>query len=67
MDIQGDIAVPEQVANGQVYRNRTASDRGFVVMQELSLESRNIIDEYNQALNVPFNNYLEDHRNWTGE
>jgi len=65
VDIVGDLAIPEQVANGQVYLNRTSSNCGLLVMQDLSVESQEIQSEYNQALSLPFNKYLEDHKNWS--
>jgi hypothetical protein len=64
VDLKDELAIPEQLANGQIYRNRTASNRGFLVMKELFIESKAISDEYDQALDAPFQAYLEEHRQW---
>uniref|UniRef100_A0A7S4NG05 BEACH domain-containing protein n=1 Tax=Odontella aurita TaxID=265563 RepID=A0A7S4NG05_9STRA len=64
VDMIGGIAVPEQVSRGQVYRNRTASDRGLLAVEELATESKRIILDYTRALNAPFEAYCEDQRLW---
>ena len=64
VDIKDDIAIPEQVANGQVYRNTNSSQRGSDVILELAHESNLIIEEYHRALDKPFESYCEDQRQW---
>ena len=65
VDIIGDIAVPEQVSNKQIYRNRTASDQGLLAIEELAKESKHMVEDYSRALNAPFEAYCEDQRQWT--
>eukprot|EP00957_Ditylum_brightwellii_P068816 5223877-Ditylum_brightwellii.AAC.1 len=64
VDIDGNLVIPEQVANGQIYRHRTASNRGRLAIEELASESKTIIKDYNNALNTPFEAYCEDQRQW---
>ena len=64
IDRQGDLSIPDQVANGQPYQQKKASNRGFLAIKELSLEScQNVID-FNRALDGPFKIYLDDQKNW---
>ena len=43
VDTDGDIAIPEQVTNNQVYRNKTASTHGFLVMHQLSADTKQVL------------------------
>ena len=40
VDTDGDIAIPELVANNQVYLNKTASTHWFLIMHQLSAETK---------------------------
>ena len=62
VDVDGDVIIPEMVANGQVHENREASKRGRQAMEELALESKAIIKEYSNLLNTPFTQYCETQR-----
>ena len=60
----GEIAVPEMVSDGQSYRHRIASIQGRKAIQELHNEGNKIILEYENALNLPFDDYCEGQRLW---
>jgi hypothetical protein len=64
VDVDGDVIIPEMVANGQVHENREASKRGRQAMEELASESKAIIKEYSNLLNTPFTQYCETQRKW---
>ena len=58
------MAIPEQVADGQVYKNRTASTRGRTAIQDLHAENNAIIEEYDRKLQSSFDEYCEIQRQW---
>jgi hypothetical protein len=64
VDITDDIAIPEQVSNGQVFRNKTSSHWGHKAIVELVHESNLIIKDYHDSLDKPFEIYCEDQRQW---
>ena len=64
VDVDGDLIIPEQIANGQVYDGREASKRGRQAIQELASESTAIIKDYSHLLNSPFTLYCETQRKW---
>ena len=64
IDRKGDLCIPDQVANGQPYQNKRASNRGFLAVKELSLESSQNVIDFNRALDGPFKIYLDDQKNW---
>jgi hypothetical protein len=64
IDITNDIAVPEQVSDGQVFRNKTSSHWGQKAVLELLHESNIIVKEYRDSLDKPFESYCEDQRQW---
>ena len=64
INITNDIAVPEQVSDGQVFRNKTSSHWGQKAILELLHESNIIVKEYHDSLDKPFENYCEDQRQW---
>jgi hypothetical protein len=60
VDIVDNLAIPEQVSNGQIYRHRTATNRGRLAIEELASESKAIVNEYDRALNGPFERTYND-------
>lgn len=60
----GDMMISEQVANGQVYKNRTATIIGRQAITELVSENTAIVKEYSDLLGIPFNLYCENQRRW---
>jgi len=54
--------ISEQVANGQTYRNRTASTRGRQAIAKLTSETSAIVKEYTLLLDTPFTAYCENQR-----
>lgn len=60
----GDIVISEQVANGQTYRNRTATTIGRQAIIELAAENSAIVKEYSVLLDTPFNAFCENQRRW---
>jgi len=60
----GDMMISEQVANGQVYKNRTATTIGRQAITELVSENAAIVKEYSDLLGIPFNLYCENQRRW---
>ena len=64
IELQGDVSIPDQVANGQPYDQKRASHRGSLAVEELSAESAQNVRDFNQALNGPFKIYLDDQKNW---
>lgn len=64
INITDDIAIPEQVSDGQVFRNKTSSHWGRKAVFELLHESNMIVKEYYDSLDKPFESYCEDQRQW---
>ena len=64
VETEGDLVIPEQIANGQVYQGRKASTRGRQAIEELQSESTAMIKEYTNLLNAPFTVYCENQRKW---
>eukprot|EP00978_Attheya_sp_CCMP212_P002152 scaffold4441_cov48-Attheya_sp.AAC.2 len=64
VDIVDNLAIPEQVSNGQIYRHRTATNLGRLAIEELASESKAIVNEYDRALNGPFEQFCEDQKKW---
>ena len=62
--LEGGCAIPEQVANGQIYKNKAASNQGYEAIEQLAEESRAIIKDYSACLNAPFELYCEEQRKW---
>jgi len=55
---------PDHQAHDIAYSYGSDSSRGLLVIEELASESFFIVDEYNRALDSPFEHYREDQRPW---
>jgi len=64
VDMHDTLAIPEQVANGQVLEHRTSSHRGVLAIEEMALESSDIVQDFNRVLDTSFDKYCEDQRKW---
>jgi len=59
----GDL-IPEMVSNGQVHEGSVSGVAGRKAINDLVKEGKQIIKDYDQALNEPFEEYRENQKNW---
>lgn len=66
---RGSVAIPEQVELGNTgiptgSQQLNSSTQGFLAIQELTYESKSILDDFERALNSSFEKYLQAQRKW---
>ena len=67
VEILGDLSVPEQAAMDTIALSgseREDAGRGIYAVQQLASESTLVQADFEKALNVPFEGYLEAERKW---
>jgi hypothetical protein len=64
IEMRDTLAIPEQVASGQVYQHKTSSHRGVLAVEEMVQESNGIIADFSRSLDPSFEEYCEDQRKW---
>ena len=64
-DQDGNVASPvQQLRKGQRLFQSASSQRGSLAIQELSTESKTIVNEFHRALDMAFDAYCQDQRKW---
>ena len=64
VEMRDTLAIPEQVASGQLYQHKTSSHRGVLAVEEMLHESNGITADFNRSLDSSFEEYCEDQRKW---
>lgn len=66
-DIEGKVSASSKSLNKATeksFQKSTASQRGALEVEQLSAESKQIVLDFNRALNGAFKIYLDDQKNW---
>ncbi|KAL7554274.1 hypothetical protein ACHAWF_017715 [Thalassiosira exigua] len=64
VEVEGDLVIPEQIANVQIHEGQASSMIGRQAIEKLALESAAIVRDYSSLLNAPFAAYCESQRRW---
>ncbi len=64
VEVKGEFLIPVMVSNAQTFEGSVFGSLGRKAFQDLSLEGREIVRDYENALNSPFEEYRENQRHW---